>query len=51
LTPKYSTSGFEVIESGVLSSADWSRLETSWARKLQGNESRKVVYFIAQMLE
>ncbi len=48
LTPKYNSAGFEAIESDVLSSADWSRLETSWARKLQGNESRKVVYFIAQ---
>jgi hypothetical protein len=48
LTPKYNSAGFEVIESGVLSPTDWSRLETSWARKLQGNESRTVVYFIAQ---
>lgn len=50
LTPKYQAAGFKVIESGVLSSADWSRLETSWARKLQGNESRKVVYLIAQAI-
>jgi 16S rRNA (adenine(1408)-N(1))-methyltransferase len=49
LTPEYQSAGFEVIESGVLSSAEWSRLETSWARKLQGNESRKVVYLIAQV--
>jgi hypothetical protein len=48
LTPKYQLAGFEVIESGVLSPADWSRLETSWARKLQGNESRTVVYLTAQ---
>ena len=50
LTPKYQSAGFKVIESGVLSSADWSRLETSWARKLQGSENRKVVYFIAQAI-
>lgn len=50
LTPKYNSAGFEMIESGVLSSADWSRLETSWARKLQGNQSRKVVYLIAQAI-
>jgi 16S rRNA (adenine(1408)-N(1))-methyltransferase len=48
LTPKYQSAGFKVIESGVLSPADWSRLETSWARKLQGNESRTVIYLIAQ---
>lgn len=48
LCPKYVAAGFEVIEKGILNQADWSKLETSWARKLQGNESRKVVYFIAQ---
>lgn len=48
LIPKYVVAGFEVIEKGILNQADWSRLETSWARKLQGNESRKVVYLIAQ---
>lgn len=48
LIPKYVAAGFEVIEKGILNQADWSKLETSWARKLQGNESRKVVYLIAQ---
>lgn len=50
LIPKYEAAGFEVIEKGVLNKSDWSRLETSWARKLQGNESRKVVYLIAQVV-
>lgn len=49
LCPKYTAAGFEVIEKGILNKSDWSRLETSWARKLQGNESRKVVYLIAQI--
>jgi 16S rRNA (adenine(1408)-N(1))-methyltransferase len=49
LLPKYRAAGFETIESGVLSPADWTRLETSWARKLQVNAgSRKVIYLIAQ---
>jgi len=48
LCPKYEAAGFEVIEKGILNQSDWSKLETSWARKLQGNESRKVVYLIAQ---
>lgn len=48
LIPKYEAAGFEVLEKGVLNQSEWSRLETSWARKLQGNESRKVVYLIAQ---
>ena len=48
LIPKYEAAGFGILEKGILSSSEWSKLETSWARKLQGNESRKVVYFIAQ---
>ncbi len=49
LTPKYRAAGFETIENGVLSPADWTKLETSWARKLQGNAlSRKVVYLVAR---
>jgi len=48
LIPKYETAGFEILEKGILSSSDWSKLETSWARKLQGGANRKVVYFILQ---
>lgn len=48
LIPKYEAAGFEVIEKGILNQSEWSRLETSWARKLQGNESRKVVYLMAK---
>jgi 16S rRNA (adenine(1408)-N(1))-methyltransferase len=50
LCPKYEAVGFEVIEKGILNQSEWSKLETSWARKLQGNESRKVVYLIAQAI-
>lgn len=49
LLPKYRAAGFEILESGDLNSDDWSKLETSWARKLQGNRSRKVFYLIAQV--
>lgn len=50
LIPRYNAAGFEVIEKGVLNQSEWSRLETSWARKLQGNESRKVVYLVGQLM-
>ncbi|MCA1623422.1 MAG: methyltransferase domain-containing protein [Acidobacteria bacterium] len=46
LTAKYEAAGFEILESGFLTSSEWARLETSWARKLQGNESREVIYLI-----
>jgi 16S rRNA (adenine(1408)-N(1))-methyltransferase len=46
LIPRYKTVGFEAVENGVMNSAEWSRLETSWARRLQGNTDRRVVYMI-----
>jgi hypothetical protein len=46
LIPKYQAAGFDVLESGVLTASDWSKLETSWARKLQGNNNRQCLYLI-----
>ncbi len=48
LVPKYETAGFLVLEKGILSRSDWSKLETSWARKLQAGENRKVIYLILE---
>lgn len=48
LIPKYEAAGFEALEKGVLDFSDWSKLETSWARKLQGDSNRKVTYLILQ---
>jgi 16S rRNA (adenine(1408)-N(1))-methyltransferase len=48
LIPKYKAAGFDILETDFLTSSEWSSLETSWARKLQGNDSRKVVYLIAR---
>ncbi len=48
LLPKYEAAGFETLGSGVLSPSEWSRLETSWARKLQSGANRKVVYLVFQ---
>ena len=49
LLPKYAVAGFRVLESGTLNSSEWSKLETSWARKLQGGANRKVTYLILQI--
>ncbi|HEX8288549.1 MAG TPA: class I SAM-dependent methyltransferase [Pyrinomonadaceae bacterium] len=46
LIPKYNTAGFELLEKGVLPVSDWSKLETSWARKLQSGANREVLYLI-----
>jgi 16S rRNA (adenine(1408)-N(1))-methyltransferase len=51
LAQKYSAAGFEVMETGALSQADWSQLQTSWARRLQGNAERAVVYLIARAVD
>ena len=46
LLVKYAAAGFEILESGALNPAEWSRLETSWARRLQSNDNRKCVYLV-----
>jgi 16S rRNA (adenine(1408)-N(1))-methyltransferase len=48
LIPKYRTAGFEIFERGALSPTEWPRLHTSWAKRLQGNPNRSLVYFIAR---
>ena len=48
LIPRYEAAGFTALESGTLNSSEWSKLETSWARKLQGGANRKVTYLIFQ---
>lgn len=51
LAQKYNAAGFDVTETGALSQADWSRLQTSWARRLQGNTERAVVYLVARAVD
>ena len=48
LMPRYAAVGFEIIESGVLTQAEWPTLKTSWAKRLRGNAARALVYLIAQ---
>jgi 16S rRNA (adenine(1408)-N(1))-methyltransferase len=48
LIPKYESANFAILEIGILNAAEWSKLETSWARKLQGGSNRKVTYLIMQ---
>ncbi len=48
LIPLYESAGFEVFEHGILSAAQWSEFETSWARRLKGNDQRAVTYLVAR---
>jgi 16S rRNA (adenine(1408)-N(1))-methyltransferase len=44
LIPKYLSVGFELVDSGILAHSLWSKMETSWARKLKLSEGRKVTF-------
>ena len=46
LTGRYESAGFTLVECGALDAHQWSKLETSWARRLQNSSSRKVVYLV-----
>ena len=48
LFPKYKDAGFESRDYASLKSDEWSKIESSWARKLSGNEQRNVLFMIFQ---
>jgi len=48
LTPAYAEAGFEITERGECLPADWPDLQTSWARRLNNNRNRSLLYFIAR---
>jgi 16S rRNA (adenine(1408)-N(1))-methyltransferase len=48
LAPAYAAVGFEVIERGVIKASEWPEFNTSWAKRLQGNEQRVITYLIAR---
>jgi 16S rRNA (adenine(1408)-N(1))-methyltransferase len=51
LIPRYLDAGFEVTESGMIPASEWPHIETSWAQRLKGGESRSLIYIIAQAKE
>lgn len=51
LVPRYREAGFEVLERGLLSASAWAKLQTSWAKRLQGGGNRSVFYIIARPLD
>lgn len=48
LIPNYAAAGFEIVERGVRPASEWPEFDTSWARRLQGNEQRPITYLIAR---
>jgi 16S rRNA (adenine(1408)-N(1))-methyltransferase len=50
LVPNYEAAGFEVIERGVIAASEWPEFNTSWAKRLQGNEGRAITYLISRAI-
>ena len=48
LTKNYAAAGFKITERGILAASEWPDFETSWAKRLQGNERRPITYLIAK---
>ena len=51
LVPRYQAAGFNVLESGVLSTSEWRELRTSWAQRLRDNDRRSLNYILARASE
>lgn len=50
LIPRYAAARFETIERGILGPSEWPEFNTSWAKRLQGNERRWITYLIAHAI-
>jgi 16S rRNA (adenine(1408)-N(1))-methyltransferase len=48
LAQRYQASGFALQESGVIAQSEWPHLETSWSKRLRGNQDRVLIYIIAR---
>lgn len=48
LVPRYAMAGFEIFERGIRPASEWPEFNTSWAKRLRGNEQRPITYFIAR---
>jgi 16S rRNA (adenine(1408)-N(1))-methyltransferase len=46
LKQEYEKAGFKMLERGTLSRDKWSRIETSWAKRLSVSEKREVIYML-----
>ena len=50
LVHKYQAAGLEIIERGIIPASEWPEFNTSWAKRLQGNEQRHITYLIARAI-
>ena len=50
LISEYRSADFEIFEHGILPADQWPEFNTSWAKRLQGNEQRSITYLIARAI-
>jgi 16S rRNA (adenine(1408)-N(1))-methyltransferase len=50
LVANYQATGFEIVERGILAPSEWPKLNTSWAKRLHGNDQRYITYMIARAI-
>ena len=50
LIPRYAAARFETLERGILRPSEWPDFNTSWAKRLHGNERRWISYLIAHAI-
>lgn len=48
LVPRYENASFTVLEAGALPQSEWSRLHTTWGKRLKENANRALVYIVAR---
>lgn len=46
LVSRYESCGFRLMKLGMLAPEEWSKLETSWARRLHGDTPRSVYFLV-----
>jgi hypothetical protein len=50
LTPIYKSSGFKIVQADVMSEQEYSKLQSSWAKRIQQNKERLPIYFLARAI-
>ena len=48
LVPLYLSSGFEIVERGILPEPEWAKFHTTWANRLKSGEGRLLTYIISK---
>jgi 16S rRNA (adenine(1408)-N(1))-methyltransferase len=48
LAPRYARAGFNLGDCGVLPRSQWPYVETTWAKRPQGSDHRRLVYLLAR---